>query len=328
MGHQSGRNKVGNAHSRGNSNTVQSNKGQGNGNKFGRNGNKGKRHGNGWDNGNDNINGDGNGNGNGDGNGWDNGNGYGNGWDNGNGNSNDWNNGNSNDNGNGWNNGNGNEWANGNGNGNDNGNGNNGVGWGALKEVKEQIQQRSADSWEGVAPQQITRTIQAQPINQLRTVWQQCEGFYADAATFQTSIVCQIAVFDTNNQPFTLPRDSLALSCSRPSCQIAFEPDQPEVASAFWVRYKPNYPVSFVSENVGDPGRFADMSYISEGITTRKAWFGIDYDAAGAFESDANVAQSRLEMSVKLGDVRYVRMRQDCCATISTTIVQQADVVF
>eukprot|EP00455_Lapot_gusevi_P009973 TRINITY_DN1448_c0_g1_i7.p1 TRINITY_DN1448_c0_g1~~TRINITY_DN1448_c0_g1_i7.p1 ORF type:complete len:160 (-),score=31.71 TRINITY_DN1448_c0_g1_i7:51-530(-) len=97
-----------------------------------------------------------------------------------------------------------------------------------------------------------------------------------DQPNMVEGVSCQVSTYQTH-RPVVVSRDLLRLACSRPSCQIYFDDDTPEVGSSFRVVYEPNYPASFVSENVGSPDRFEDPAFVSDGWSRRVLAFVIKY---------------------------------------------------
>eukprot|EP00455_Lapot_gusevi_P023568 TRINITY_DN2446_c0_g1_i6.p1 TRINITY_DN2446_c0_g1~~TRINITY_DN2446_c0_g1_i6.p1 ORF type:complete len:1050 (+),score=413.15 TRINITY_DN2446_c0_g1_i6:55-3150(+) len=148
--------------------------------------------------------------------------------------------------------------------------------------------------------------IEATLLPALSTTWDSCQPTEKDGQT--VSISCQLNVRSASGAAISVPRDAFSLACSRPLCDIRFDDKQPDVGSKFQFTYSPNYPTTFLSEDVGSPDRFPDTSMLTDGFTNGNADFGIKYEPAITAE------EALLELGVS--DVMRYRCKEACCSAI------------
>eukprot|EP00455_Lapot_gusevi_P011759 TRINITY_DN1548_c0_g1_i4.p1 TRINITY_DN1548_c0_g1~~TRINITY_DN1548_c0_g1_i4.p1 ORF type:complete len:353 (+),score=90.68 TRINITY_DN1548_c0_g1_i4:53-1060(+) len=127
----------------------------------------------------------------------------------------------------------------------------------------------------------------------LRTTWGNCK-FYRNANTnLLYALSCRVT------PSAQVPVDALSLSCSRPNCTIQFIlpkdvdlPGKLPTADSYDFVYKPNFPATFTSENVGSSQKVTDPSFISDGFQTRMVSFDLGFVQDGTsskLQTDADI---------------------------------------
>eukprot|EP00455_Lapot_gusevi_P021840 TRINITY_DN2282_c0_g1_i5.p2 TRINITY_DN2282_c0_g1~~TRINITY_DN2282_c0_g1_i5.p2 ORF type:complete len:107 (-),score=19.91 TRINITY_DN2282_c0_g1_i5:124-444(-) len=76
--------------------------------------------------------------------------------------------------------------------------------------------------------------------------------------------------------------------------------------------YRPNYPDSFASENVGNPDLFQDPAYITDGFTTRTISIGLKFTPQGLVGGGSHLETSGSALVAVLDPVTYMCV-QSCC---------------
>eukprot|EP00455_Lapot_gusevi_P008112 TRINITY_DN1349_c0_g5_i1.p1 TRINITY_DN1349_c0_g5~~TRINITY_DN1349_c0_g5_i1.p1 ORF type:complete len:386 (-),score=130.96 TRINITY_DN1349_c0_g5_i1:122-1120(-) len=122
------------------------------------------------------------------------------------------------------------------------------------------------------------RQVSAIRVGQVSTQWTNCEALTRDrnGTKEHYALQCQLEAEVTG---YNLTGDLFSLGCSRPRCVISFVKDVGEPGELYF-RYEPNYPADFNSENVGDPDPFPDVAMISDGFSTGRVSFGIQYESS------------------------------------------------
>eukprot|EP00455_Lapot_gusevi_P006394 TRINITY_DN1273_c0_g1_i5.p1 TRINITY_DN1273_c0_g1~~TRINITY_DN1273_c0_g1_i5.p1 ORF type:complete len:236 (-),score=69.94 TRINITY_DN1273_c0_g1_i5:138-845(-) len=162
-----------------------------------------------------------------------------------------------------------------------------------VKKLKKMLEDKLADEFK--SQYVASRLIYVDDFSQIATSWE-CTPL-KDTGEFR----CLIKTTSKRDpsKKMLVPQDVFSLSCSRPMCQIDFEPNQYPIHYEYYIRFQPNYPRSFTSEDVGDPGRFVDITLLTEGISVQKASFNVRY-APDAFNG-------YLELGVA-DNVKYVAL--------------------
>eukprot|EP00455_Lapot_gusevi_P036157 TRINITY_DN4014_c0_g1_i10.p1 TRINITY_DN4014_c0_g1~~TRINITY_DN4014_c0_g1_i10.p1 ORF type:complete len:380 (-),score=75.19 TRINITY_DN4014_c0_g1_i10:97-1236(-) len=151
----------------------------------------------------------------------------------------------------------------------------------------------------------------------LSTKWTRCVfARRVGVPVVYESMTCRLTAVDASNNVVTVPMDVFSLGCSRPMCEIFFPAGQSSVANQFTFVYKPSFPTTFTSEDVGDPALWMDMAFVTDGFKQITVGFGIRYARSGS---------ARLEVAVEYADTaRYVAV-QSCCGTIANRVCNRDD---
>eukprot|EP00455_Lapot_gusevi_P010366 TRINITY_DN1468_c0_g1_i2.p1 TRINITY_DN1468_c0_g1~~TRINITY_DN1468_c0_g1_i2.p1 ORF type:complete len:250 (-),score=68.01 TRINITY_DN1468_c0_g1_i2:49-720(-) len=143
----------------------------------------------------------------------------------------------------------------------------------AGEEIKKSKEEEENLADEHQSQYVVNRLLFADDFSQIAATWQ-CTPINA---TSEFRCLVQITSKVDPSKKILVPRDMLSLACSRPTCQIDFEPNQYGVNYQYYIRFQPNYPTKFTSEDVGDPGRFVDITLLTEGLTIQRAAFNVHY---------------------------------------------------
>eukprot|EP00455_Lapot_gusevi_P054984 TRINITY_DN8904_c0_g1_i4.p1 TRINITY_DN8904_c0_g1~~TRINITY_DN8904_c0_g1_i4.p1 ORF type:complete len:405 (-),score=116.78 TRINITY_DN8904_c0_g1_i4:47-1261(-) len=146
-----------------------------------------------------------------------------------------------------------------------------------------------------------------QAVSTFRTAWRNCSAL--GTPPLLTGIRC-LLVAQSNTSDLVVPRNVFSLACSRPGCQMFFEPGQPDVASAYWFQYLPYYPSYFLSEDVGVPDRFEDRAMLTDGVAVRYGSFGL------LLQKDPTFLELDVDVDTTVGDVSRYIMKESCCAGV------------
>eukprot|EP00455_Lapot_gusevi_P005545 TRINITY_DN1237_c0_g1_i11.p1 TRINITY_DN1237_c0_g1~~TRINITY_DN1237_c0_g1_i11.p1 ORF type:complete len:508 (+),score=125.41 TRINITY_DN1237_c0_g1_i11:388-1911(+) len=160
-----------------------------------------------------------------------------------------------------------------------------------------------------IKPWSLTNKFKLVP--KLTTEWRHCQAL-PKVNELPQGLRCTL-VPKVNGKVTAVPIDIFSLSCSRPRCSISFDSRPTTPSTSFVFTYKPNFPETFDSENVGSPPLFQDPSFISDGFSTNIASFGLEY-----VPEEASPDESKLEIGVHagVGDVMRYRALQSCCAGV------------
>eukprot|EP00455_Lapot_gusevi_P036159 TRINITY_DN4014_c0_g1_i3.p1 TRINITY_DN4014_c0_g1~~TRINITY_DN4014_c0_g1_i3.p1 ORF type:complete len:174 (-),score=30.78 TRINITY_DN4014_c0_g1_i3:49-570(-) len=147
----------------------------------------------------------------------------------------------------------------------------------------------------------------------LRTKWSRCVfARRIGVPVIYESMTCRLTAVDASNNPIAVPMDVFSLGCSRPMCEIFFPDGQSSVAAnQFTFVYKPSFPTTFVSEDVGDPALWMDMAFVTDGFKQITVGFGIRYERNGPAFFEMETAQADV--------VSYVAV-ESCCSTIGVLV--------
>eukprot|EP00455_Lapot_gusevi_P037875 TRINITY_DN4248_c0_g1_i7.p1 TRINITY_DN4248_c0_g1~~TRINITY_DN4248_c0_g1_i7.p1 ORF type:complete len:1002 (+),score=199.18 TRINITY_DN4248_c0_g1_i7:78-3083(+) len=115
-------------------------------------------------------------------------------------------------------------------------------------------------------------------VGNIQTRWTNCVFARRVDYPLYDSMSCTLTAVDGNNNNITLPMDVFSLGCSRPHCQIYFAPGQSQLQSSYTLVYKPNFPGTFMSEDVGNPDTFTDKAFVTDGFRVYTTEFDLKYN--------------------------------------------------
>eukprot|EP00455_Lapot_gusevi_P011760 TRINITY_DN1548_c0_g1_i5.p1 TRINITY_DN1548_c0_g1~~TRINITY_DN1548_c0_g1_i5.p1 ORF type:complete len:347 (+),score=81.93 TRINITY_DN1548_c0_g1_i5:53-1042(+) len=127
----------------------------------------------------------------------------------------------------------------------------------------------------------------------LRTKWSNCKFYRNTNTSLLYALSCRVT------PSAQVPVDALSLSCSRPNCTIQFIlpkdvdlPGKLPTADSYDFVYKPNFPATFTSENVGSSQTVTDPSFISDSFQTKMVSFDLGFvqdDVSSKLQTDARM---------------------------------------
>eukprot|EP00455_Lapot_gusevi_P025149 TRINITY_DN2639_c0_g1_i12.p1 TRINITY_DN2639_c0_g1~~TRINITY_DN2639_c0_g1_i12.p1 ORF type:complete len:380 (+),score=82.19 TRINITY_DN2639_c0_g1_i12:130-1269(+) len=192
----------------------------------------------------------------------------------------------------------------------------------------EQVAKRIALNEEDIQPLEQDSDFETESV--LQTRWENCT-FIASATPSQAAVRCDLIPL-RDHVPVAIPPSLLRPACSRSRCSLLISGSTGgRPVDKYSVTYKPLYPATFNSENVGAPPLFPDPSIVTDGWSTLQIVFDIRYAPDGSpmnvskVETDASTYQVDMlqtESRVQVADVmKYVFVETKANSNVIRPIV-------
>eukprot|EP00455_Lapot_gusevi_P036510 TRINITY_DN4064_c0_g2_i2.p1 TRINITY_DN4064_c0_g2~~TRINITY_DN4064_c0_g2_i2.p1 ORF type:complete len:1261 (+),score=203.36 TRINITY_DN4064_c0_g2_i2:406-3783(+) len=156
----------------------------------------------------------------------------------------------------------------------------------------------------------VARTLPVSTQSNMKTSWT-CTA--PPAPVTQLQVECQIKLDSTDALAL---QDAFPLACSRPGCTIS---TVTKPGPNLFFNYLPHYPAEFISENVGSPPLFPDVTILTDGATQRSGSFNIKYSP----DLIGKPGFSKLELT----DVVRYQAKDSCCWSINDFLMRANNLV-